>query len=135
MKHSLISLAALATVAAVASLLAGPAHAAGHDDAMLKLANASGCLACHHIEPGTKGPDGLAPVGPAWRDVAAKYHGQKAAADTLTQTVLAGSSPYASHWKGQVSGLAMPPNQVAITPADAKALVKWILTLDAAKKS
>ncbi len=43
--------------------------------------------------------------------------------------VLEGSNPYGSHWKDQVSGLAMPPNKVAIKEADAKKLVKWILTL------
>ena len=53
----------------------------------------------------------------------------------LTQTVMAGSNPYKSHWKDKVSGLAMPPNAVAIKAADARALVKWILALDAAKKS
>jgi hypothetical protein len=30
--------------------------------------------------PGAKGPDGLPPIGPAWRDVSAKYKGQKDAA-------------------------------------------------------
>ena len=42
---------------------------AAKDTEMLKLASTSGCLTCHHIEPG-KLPDGRAPVGPAWRDVA-----------------------------------------------------------------
>jgi cytochrome c len=112
-----------------AALVAGPALAAGNDDAMLKLANTSGCLTCHHIEPGGKGPDGLAPIGPAWKDVAAKYAGQKNVQKTLTATVMAGSNPYESHWKGKVSGLAMPPNKVAITEADASKLVGWILQL------
>ena len=44
-------------------------------------------------------------------------------------TVMAGSNPYESHWKGKVSGLAMPPNKVAITEADASKLVSWILQL------
>ena len=122
-------------VAALIAAAAGPACAASADDAMLKLANTSGCMTCHHIEPGTKGPDGLAPIGPAWRDVAAKYQGQKGAQDKLTQTVMAGSNPYQSHWKGKVSGLAMPPNAVAIKPADARNLVHWILSLEAGKKS
>ena len=99
------------------------------DDPMLKLATNAGCMTCHQIEPGGKGPDGLAPIGPPWKDVAAKYKGQKGAADTLTKTVLAGSNPYESHWKGKVSGLAMPPNKVAIGEADAKKLVNWILKL------
>ena len=103
------------------------------EDPMLKLASTSGCLTCHHVEPGAKGPDGLAPVGPAWREVSAKYKGQKDAQAKLTQIVLAGSNPYESHWKGKVSGLAMPPNKVAISAPDAKKLVHWILGLEGGK--
>ena len=118
-----------------AALAATSAQAAGNDVTMRKLATDAGCMTCHHIEPGGKGPDGLPPIGPAWREVSAKYKGQKDAASTLTHTVLSGSNPYEGHWKGKVSGLAMPPNAVAIKEADAKALVKWILSLEAGKKS
>lgn len=118
----------------LAALATTGAQAAGKDDANLKLATTSGCMTCHQIEPGGKGPDGLAPIGPAWKDVAVKYKGQKDASAKLTHTVLTGSNPYESHWKGKVSGLAMPPNAVAIKEADAKQLVKWILSLDAAAK-
>lgn len=110
-------------------LLAPVWAAAGDDAAALKLATNSGCMACHHIEPGAKGPGGLPAIGPAWRDVAAKYKGQSDAHKQLTTTVLAGSSPYESHWKDKVSGLAMPPNKVAISEADAGKLVAWILGL------
>jgi cytochrome c len=102
---------------------------AADDVAMMKIAKGSGCLTCHHIETGGKGPDGLPPIGPAWRDVATKYRGVAGSQETLTRTVMAGSNPYASHWKGKVSGLAMPPNEVAIKEADAKELVGWILAL------
>lgn len=112
------------------ALLTAPAWAAPADDqAALKLATGSGCMTCHHIEPGAKGPNGLPPIGPAWKDVAAKYASVKGAQQQLTATVLAGSSPYESHWKDKVSGLAMPPNKVAITEADAAKLVSWILGL------
>jgi len=104
--------------------------AMANDDAMLKLASTSGCMTCHHVEPGSKGPDSLAPIGPAWRDVAIKYAGVSGAADQLTHTVMTGSNPYASHWKGKVSGLAMPPNEVAIKETDARKLVTWILALN-----
>ena len=97
---------------------------------MLALATKSGCMTCHHIEPGAKGPEGLAPIGPAWKDVAAKYKGDKKAQATLTQIVLKGSNPYESHWKGKASGLAMPPNAVAIQEKDARDLVGWILGLN-----
>ena len=118
----------------LAALASTGAQAAGKDDASLKLATTSGCMTCHQIQPGGKGPDGLAPIGPAWKDGAAKYKGQKDASAKLTHTVLTGSNPYDSHWKGKVSGLAMPPNAVAINEADAKQLVKWILSMDASKK-
>ena len=123
-----------ATWLAFALATLATAHvAAPNGETMRKLANQSGCLTCHQVEPGAKGPDGLAPIGPAWRDVSVKYQGQKGAQAKLTQTVLAGSNPYQSHWKGKVSGLAMPPNAVAIKPADAKRLVQWILALGAGK--
>jgi cytochrome c len=117
------------TILAALCAAAGTAQAATGDDAMLTLASHSGCMACHHIDPGAKGPDGLPPIGPAWRDVAAKYRGQNGAEGNLTATVLKGSNPYDSHWKGKASGLAMPPNKVAITEGDAKKLVHWILAL------
>ena len=121
-------------VSAVMLVAAGCSWAdAAKDAAMQKLATTSGCLTCHQLEAGAKGPDGLAPIGPAWRDVAAKYKGDKKAAAALTQTVLKGSNPYESHWKGKVSGLAMPPNAVAIKEADAKQLVNWILAMPTAK--
>ncbi|HEY1394323.1 MAG TPA: c-type cytochrome [Methylibium sp.] len=136
-RTSCLPLRAAFALGAAACLLAAalPAQANGHDEAMLKLASNSGCLACHQVEPGAKGPDGLPPVGPPWREVAAKYKGRHGAADQLVQTVMKGSNPYDSHWKGKASGLAMPPNAVAIKEADAKKLVAWILALDASKKS
>jgi cytochrome c len=126
MKQAQALLGALLAAACGAAL-------AADDGAMLQLATSSGCLTCHHIDPGAKGPDGLAPIGPAWRDVAAKYKGVAGASEQLTHTVMTGSNPYASHWKGKVSGLAMPPNEVAIREDQARQLVGWILTLQPAK--
>ena len=48
---------------------------------------------------------------------------------TLTKEVMNGTNLYDSHWKGKVSGVAMPPNAVAIKEPDAKKLVAWILSL------
>ncbi len=118
------------TTLAVLLCAAGAAHAANDQDtAMVQLATRSGCMACHHIDSGAKGPEGLPPVGPAWREVAAKYQGKPGALEQLTHTVLQGSNPYQSHWKGKASGLAMPPNAVAIPEPDARTLVGWILAL------
>jgi cytochrome c len=123
-------------IAGLAALTSLPALAAdaGKDEAMLKLAGNAGCMTCHQVDAGGKGPDGMAPIGPAWREVAGKYTGQKDAAKKLTQIVQAGSNPYESHWKGKVSGLAMPPNKVAISEGDTKKLVGWILALDPVKR-
>jgi cytochrome c len=103
---------------------------AATDAAMLKLASTSGCITCHSVEPGNRA-DGSPPIGPAWRDVSAKYKGNADAPKLLKQAVMQGSNPYSSHWKGKVSGLAMPPNEVAISEADASKLVGWILSLNA----
>lgn len=97
------------------------------DAAMLKLAASSGCTVCHSVEPSNKADK---PVGPPWRDVAARYYGIKDAQKQLVQTVMKGSNPYDSHWKGKAAGLAMPPNAVAINEADASKLVGWILSMD-----
>jgi cytochrome c len=110
----------------------------------LRIAEASGCLNCHQIDPRAPGadPDGEAasdyvqppaprpPIAPAWRDVATKYRHDPNALDRLTRTVVGGSNPYDSHWKYQISGLAMPPNRIAITQEDARLVVRWILSLD-----
>lgn len=116
--------------AMLCSTLALPALADNHSaQDMKRLASQSGCLTCHAIETGTPGPEGNAPIGPAWQDVAAQYAGKPGAQDFLTRIVLEGSNPYSSHWKGKVSGLAMPPNAVAITEGNARLLVSWILSL------
>jgi len=60
-------------------------------------------------------------VGPAYKDVAAKYAGQKDAEDKLTQKVLKGGS-------GVWGAVPMPAN-TQVTEAEARTLVKWILTL------
>jgi len=86
-------------------------------------------MACHSILPIAKRADGLPPIAPAWRDVAIKYRDDPGASERLTRIVLTGSNPNSRHWAGKVSGITMPPNAVAISEADARALVNWILVL------
>ncbi|HEX7645062.1 MAG TPA: c-type cytochrome [Burkholderiaceae bacterium] len=76
------------------------------------LAKAKGCLACHSVDAKI--------VGPAYKDVAKKYAGQKDAENQLVQKVLKGTS---GTW-GQVP---MPPN-AGVTEAEAHTLVKWVLS-------
>lgn len=118
------------------SLLLGVALASGSvfadakkDEAARQLATKSGCFICHAIELDAKGPEGLKPVGPPWKAVAARYKGDKNAKKNLTAAIMGGTSVYNRHWKDEASGVAMPPNGVAISEADAKKLVDWILAL------
>jgi cytochrome c len=77
------------------------------------LAKAKNCLACHAVDKKI--------VGPAYKDVAAKYAGQKDAVDKLSQKVIKGG---VGTW-GQIP---MPAN-AQVNEAEAKQLVQWILTL------
>jgi cytochrome c len=81
--------------------------------ANLELATKSGCTACHSVDKKI--------VGPAYKDVAAKYKGDKTAAAKLEKKVKEGG---VGVW-GQVP---MPPNS-AVKDADIKTLVKWVLSL------
>lgn len=81
-------------------------------DANEALAKKHNCLACHTVERKM--------VGPAYKDVAAKYRGVKGAEAKLVEKVKKGGSGV---W-GQVP---MPPN-AAVPDADLHALVKWILS-------
>jgi len=119
-----------AAVAAL-SIAAIPARAtqAEYAAAMLKLATDSGCMACHSIVPTPKRADGLPAIAPAWRDIAVKYRDDPSASNRLTRTVMTGSDPNARHWAGKVSAVTMPPNAVAVSEADARSLVNWILVL------
>jgi len=105
------------------------ANQAENDVAMVKLANGSGCMACHSVLPLPRRADGLPPVAPAWRDVALKYRDDAGASERLTRTVMTGSDPQARHWAGRAGAVTMPPNAEAVGEADARVLVNWILVL------
>lgn len=75
------------------------------------LAKAKNCMACHAVATKL--------VGPAYKDVAAKYAGQKDGEAKLTAKVLKGGS-------GAWGAVPMPANP-QVSEAEAKTLVKWIL--------
>lgn len=93
-----------------------------------KMAADAGCFTCHTLKHQPV-KEGRMPIGPAWEDVGAQYKGKPGAAEFLTRIVLEGSNPFASHWKNKASGIAMPPNAVAINEGDARQVVFWILSL------
>ena len=100
-----------------------------NDEAMVRTAARTGCMACHAILPAPKRADGLPPIAPAWRDVAIKYRNDPGASERLTRIVMSGSNPRAPHWAGKAGAVTMPPNAEAVTEADARVLVNWILVL------
>jgi cytochrome c len=118
-------------IALALSVAAGPAGAtpAENDAAMLALANRSGCMACHSLLTLPRRADGLPPIAPAWREISLKYRDDASASDRLTRTVMTGSDPNARHWSGKVSAVTMPPNGTAVSEADARMLVNWLLVL------
>lgn len=94
-------------------LLAAGVLCAGAAQADEALAKAKGCFACHSVDKKI--------VGPAYKDVAKKYAGQKDAEAKLTEKVLKGG-------KGSWGEVPMPPN-ATVKPDEADKLVKWILSL------
>ena len=94
-------------------LIAFTALAAAPAFAQADLAQKKNCMACHAIDKKL--------VGPAYKEVAAKYAGQKDAVDKLAQKVVKGGS-------GAWGAVPMPANP-QVTEAEAKQLVGWILTL------
>jgi cytochrome c len=101
------------------------------DKEMNDLAKASGCYLCHSVESRKPRAQEVLPFGPAWKDVGKKHKGEADAVDRLTRIVLQGTGPNLSdrHWKGKAEGVAMLPNAVEINEADARKLVRWILSL------
>lgn len=94
-------------------LAAGLALAAAPAFANEELAKKNACTACHAVDKKL--------VGPAYKEVAKKYAGDKTAQAKLEEKVKKGG---VGVW-GQVP---MPPN-ANVKDEDIKTLVKWVLSL------
>jgi len=92
------------------AMLAAGVVMAGQAQADEALAKAKNCMACHAVDKKV--------VGPAYKDVAAKYKGDKAAVATLAAKIKTGG-------KGVWGEVPMPPNNV--TPEEATKLATWVL--------
>lgn len=79
--------------------------------ANLELAQKNACTGCHAVDRKV--------VGPAYQDVARKYAGQKDAVALLSDSIRKGGS---GKW-----GPVPMPAQPALSDADLKALVTWVL--------
>lgn len=97
-------------------------------DAMWFLADERGCTTCHREKPAPGGSNAIVASAPSWREIAARYRGSPGAEDDLARLVVGGSDPQARHWKNQAAFTSMLPNEVAVSDADAHALVRWILS-------
>ncbi|MBL8519858.1 MAG: c-type cytochrome [Betaproteobacteria bacterium] len=97
------------TTLALAAALAFAGHAQA-DEALAKKHN---CTACHKVDAKL--------VGPAYKDVAAKYKNDKKAEAALFDKVKKGSM-------GVWGPVPMPPNG-AVPDEDIKKLVKWVLSV------
>jgi cytochrome c len=95
----------VAMMAAAGIVMAGQAQA---DEALAKSKN---CMSCHAIDKKL--------VGPAYKDVAAKYKGDAKAPAMLAAKIKAGG-------KGTWGEIPMPPNNV--TPEEASKLAAWVLS-------
>ena len=81
--------------------------------AAMSLAQKNACLSCHGVDKKI--------VGPAYKDVAKKYEGDKGAKARLVAKVKAGG-------KGVWGQIPMPPNP-QVSNEDAEKIVSWILSL------
>lgn len=95
------------TAASAALLLSGAASA---DQA---LAQKNACMSCHGVDKKI--------VGPAFKEVAKKYAGDKTAHDKLVAKVKTGG-------KGVWGQIPMPPNP-SLKPEDASKIIDWVLSL------
>ncbi|HJP36849.1 MAG TPA: c-type cytochrome [Gammaproteobacteria bacterium] len=77
------------------------------------LATKNNCMACHKVD--------VKVVGPAYKEIAAKYKGDAAARDLLIEKVKKGGS-------GTWGPIPMPPN-VAASDEDIATLVDWVLSM------
>lgn len=77
------------------------------------LAKKNNCLTCHAIDKKV--------IGPSFKEIAAKYKGDKSAEGRLVEKLKKGS-------RGVWGAMPMPPNPQLKTE-DGNALVQWILSL------
>ena len=106
--------ALIMTVAAAGALMLAGQAGAADAKAAEALAQKSGCLACHSIDKKV--------IGPSYKDIAAKYKGDKGAEAKLIAKVKNGGS-------GVWGPIPMPANSPHVKDADIKTMVQWILSM------
>ena len=84
----------------------------------LVLAKQSGCLACHSVEKKV--------VGPAWKEVSARYKNDGEAKAKLIAKVKTGGK---GNWAEVTGGMAMPPYSPRVSDQNIETLVDFVLSL------
>ncbi len=97
----------LLAVVALSALVSGAASASE------QLASEKNCLACHAVDSKL--------IGPGYKEVAAKYKGDKSAEAKLATRIMKGGS-------GVWGQIPMPANP-QVSAAEAKELAKWVLSM------
>ena len=100
----------MSAASAALLVMSGSAFA---DDAAMALAQKNACMSCHGVDKKI--------VGPAYKEVAKKYAGDKGAAAKLAAKVKAGG-------KGVWGEIPMPPNP-QVKDEDLKKIIAWVLSL------
>ena len=98
----LFSVMAMASANALADTKAGEA-----------LAKKDGCFVCHTVDKKL--------IGPPYKEIAAKYKGDKSAEAKLIEKVKKGGS-------GVWGQIPMPPNSPQVKDEDIKTIVQWVLS-------
>lgn len=94
-------------------LIAGVGNVCADDAEDVKeLAQASGCLSCHSVDEKI--------VGPAFKDVVAKYKSDPDAVANITQSIKNGS-------RGKWGRMAMPPH-ASLSSEELKTLATWVMS-------
>ena len=96
--------------AALSAGLASPALAS------MELAQKKSCMACHATDKKL--------VGPSYKEVAAKYAGQKDAVALMAERIQKGSVPGKGNW----GAIPMPANP-QVSADEARQLATWVLSV------
>ncbi len=107
----------LVAAAAVLLSLPGLSHAAG-DPKVKNMMARSDCFTCHAVDHQV--------LGPAYKDVAKRYHGLKASASTvatLANKIIKGGN---GNWNKETGGTPMTAHP-HLPKAEAIEMVKWVL--------
>jgi cytochrome c len=79
------------------------------------LARKSGCMACHAVDSRV--------VGPSFKEIAAKYKGDKEAAAKLALKIRSGGA-------GSFGSTPMLPAPASVSDDDIRKIVAWVLSLN-----